>query len=301
MRAAAVLAAAFGAFLTGGGDAIAAATARLDVFPERPRAGEPATIQLRTFWTFAGRTPPAVFDANYPMILAAFSETGSKIRVRLRRDPDDRYVWRGRLRFPSRGRWIVCGTNWQTFFDRSCAATNPTRRAVEVRAQNALVDVWHQLQRPFKIPAVADGAPCPTSAPDPRGDLSRIGFAGTAWGQGPAYPAGLGSARPVLRYDDPIPRQSEFYGSAWFGQKVLWVIDRDAYRGPVLIRGRQLDGPNLLRFERGRVPPRELRIAPGRIDNPSYTRARAAGCYAYQVDGVGFSYRTVFEAKPFQR
>lgn len=297
MRRAAVVAAAFGVFFGGGGDASAAATARLDLFPERPRAGEPATIQLRPFWTFVGRTPPAVFEADYPMIVVAFGENGRTIRIRLARDADDLYVWRGTLRFPSRGRWTVCGANWQMFLDRPCATTNPTRRRVRVRARDAAVDVWHGLQRPLKIPAVADGAPCPMSAPDPKGDLRRLGFAGTAWGEGPAYPAGLGSASPVLRYDDPIPPASGFYGSAWFGNKVLWVVDRDAYRGPLLIRGRQLDGPNLLRFERGRVPPRELRIVRG-IDIPSYTRVRAAGCYAYQVDGIGFSYTIVFEARP---
>jgi len=26
---------------------------------------------------------------------------------------------------------------------------------------------------------------------------------------------------------------------------------------------------------------------------------RAPGCYGYQVDGIGFSYLIVFEAKPF--
>ena len=28
----------------------------------------------------------------------------------------------------------------------------------------------------------------------------------------------------------------------------------------------------------------------------TYTRVRASGCYAYQVDGIGFSYHIVFKA-----
>jgi hypothetical protein len=31
--------------------------------------------------------------------------------------------------------------------------------------------------------------------------------------------------------------------------------------------------------------------------NPSYTRVRTPGCYAYQVDGTTFSYTIAFEAK----
>ena len=78
------------------------------------------------------------------------------------------------------------------------------------------------------------------------------------------------------------------------------MIDR-VYRGPVLVRGRQLDGPNELRFNRGLLPPREMRIlpAPQLRTEPSFTRVRAPGCYGYQVDGIGFSYLIVFEAKPF--
>ena len=90
--------------------------------------------------------------------------------------------------------------------------------------------------------------------------LWRIGYNGPAWGTGPAYP-GFFSARtdkPVLCYEDPIPRDSGFYGSGWFGNKVLWVFDRSNYRGPMLIRGRQLNGMNDVRFDEALVPAREI-------------------------------------------
>jgi hypothetical protein len=160
-------------------------------------------------------------------------------------------------------------------------------------------DVWKRLHRPLHIPSIRPGSPCPTSQPDPKGSLSRLGFVGTAWGRGPAYPAGLGSAtQPVLWFHYPPPPESGFYGSNWGGQKVNWVVD-PAYRGPILIRGRQLDGPNVLRFTAGEPPSTEMRIPARTRTNPSYTRLRAPACYAYQIDGTTFSRVIVFEAKSF--
>jgi hypothetical protein len=159
---------------------------------------------------------------------------------------------------------------------------------------------WKTLHRPLKVPRIAPGKPCPVSARRER----LPGGLGPGFGGGPAWPVGIDNeGRPVLRYQDPILPQSSFYGTGWFGNKVLWLVD-PKYRGPVLIRGRQLDGPNPVRFEEGgRKPPLELRIAasqgrpPG--GRPSYTRVRAPGCYGYQVDGTNFSRVIVFEARPY--
>jgi hypothetical protein len=100
----------------------------------------------------------------------------------------------------------------------------------------------------------------------------------------------------------PRPQQKDWYGSEWSGNKILW-IGKPTYRGPVLIRGRQLDGPNELRFDGGLNPAREMRLprvggsSPGGWQNrPSYTRVRASGCYAWQVDGLTFSRVIVFRA-----
>lgn len=126
-----------------------------------------------------------------------------------------------------------------------------------------------------------------------------------ALGSGPVYPVGLGMDGVLFFVYPPDPR-SEFAGSDWGGEKVLWVSS-PAYRGPALIRGHQLDGPNEVRFERGIDPPSELRLPeeggattageePGWRNWPSYTRLRAPGCYAYQVDGLDFSQMIVFQA-----
>lgn len=87
---------------------------------------------------------------------------------------------------------------------------------------------------------------------------------------------------------------------------MLWFV-HPRYRGPILIRGRQLDGPHFVRFDRGSKPSAELRISPGESvawsrqvegsrGRPSYTRLRAPGCYAYQIDGTTFSRVIVFRA-----
>ncbi len=302
MKRAVVVAAAFLLFVASDRSAYAAGAGTLEIFPALPRVGENATVQVRTFVLLDPTAPtPSVYDL--PLAVSATLEEGRELLVRLAREQDDPYLWSGTLRFPSRGRWTLCAFDLRTRA-RAAACRGPnlprTELQVRVRAKRARVDVWHHLERPLHIRSIAGGSGCQTASTDPKGDLSRIGFSGFAWGEGPAYPGGLSSdeGKPVLRYLDPIPRGSAFYGSEWFGSKVLWMID-PVYRGPVLIRGRQLDGPNELRFDRGRLPPRVLRIRAGSRDRASFTRVRAPGCYAYQVDGIGFSYTIAFEAQPF--
>jgi hypothetical protein len=160
-------------------------------------------------------------------------------------------------------------------------------------------DPWAKLRRPLRIPRIEPGAPCPVT-------LARTvspNF-GQAQGSGPVYPIG---GYPTLTFIYPPQRQQIWYASEWSGQKVLWIA-RPTYRGPVLIRGRQLDGPNALRFGRDLNPSREMRLrsvggsSPGGWQNrPSYTRLRAPGCYAWQVDGTTFSRVIAFRAELVQR
>ena len=86
------------------------------------------------------------------------------------------------------------------------------------------------------------------------------------------------------------------------------MVRPPAYRGPVLVRGLRLDRAYRVRFDQGNVPRRELRIGSeetvswpgqphGSRGKPSYTRLRAAGCYAYQIDGTTFSRVVVFRAR----
>jgi hypothetical protein len=155
------------------------------------------------------------------------------------------------------------------------------------------------LRTPLHLPALGANTACPVTQPNPAiWDPRAPGL-----GPGPVAPVGLGTAA-LLRY-------RRFGRSRWGGQKVLWVA-APSYAGPALIRGGRLDGPGSVGFNmNGDGPPlAELQLPPGDgsavgVDHgyrewPSYTRVREPGCYAYQVDGVGFSYAIVFRASPMR-
>jgi hypothetical protein len=123
-----------------------------------------------------------------------------------------------------------------------------------------------------------------------------------AWGPGPAYPvipASQSPARPIISFEFPPPAGL----GDWGQQKVLWSI-ATAFRGRVVIRGRQLDGAGEVRFDRWNggfdasrypYPSASLHLS-GSGGHPATTRVKTAGCYAYQVDGRGVSTIVVFQA-----
>ena len=130
---------------------------------------------------------------------------------------------------------------------------------------------------------------------------------GIAQGSGPAY-ATINTenvASPAIfhfadsQHFGADPRNNQ----SWGGGKVLWFIN-PVYQGFILVRGRQLDGPHEIRFDGG--PERQPLTSRFMIDTteggtpwpnfPSHTRLQAPGCYAYQVDGRGFSDVIVFRA-----
>lgn len=162
-------------------------------------------------------------------------------------------------------------------------------------------------ERPLRLPAVPLGARCPRTA-----EQRQPPHTAPAWGPGPVYPVFGGNV--ILSYvrgkpDGEYARGSGFRGTHWGGNKVLWVSEPD-YLGPALIRGRQLDGPDEVRFDGEADPPRALLFPEGATgvvssgtsegwrDRPSYVRVRRPGCYAFQIDGHGFSEVVVFEAIP---
>jgi hypothetical protein len=152
---------------------------------------------------------------------------------------------------------------------------------------------------------VPTGAHCPVSTA-----RRTATFVGPLAGSGPVYPVLPSDGELNFIYPPPPAGQSGFAGSEWGGQKVLWVA-APRYTGPVLIRGRQLDGPHAVGFGGDRVPADEMQllaagaVSPGEPSGwrewPSYTRLRAGGCYAYQVDGANFSTVIVVHATPTPR
>jgi hypothetical protein len=156
---------------------------------------------------------------------------------------------------------------------------------------------WPALHRALHLPAVAAGHPCPASKLAPKLAGEKYGVGGGI-GPGPVYPI-LG--RPGLLAS---VRHDEWGPGPWAGQKVLWLV-LPGYKGPLLIRGRRLDGPQWMRFDDGARPRAEIRLAPGETvtwtgqaqgsrGRPSYVRVRAAGCYGVQIDGTTFSRVVVF-------
>jgi hypothetical protein len=171
-------------------------------------------------------------------------------------------------------------------------------RALSARTQRLArsTAVERALRRPLRLPRLPPGGRCPVS----RTHLI-ASFIAPGLGPGPVYPVFGGS---TLRFASPSPSASSpFAGSAWGGNKMVWVAAA-RYRGPFLVRGRQLDGPRLVRFGAGRLPAASIELSTpgatsiGEPDGwrawPSYTRLEAAGCYPYQVDGTDFSTVIVF-------
>jgi hypothetical protein len=152
-------------------------------------------------------------------------------------------------------------------------------------------DVWTPLRRPLRLPSLLHGGRCPVSRPAGGVDFARFGVA-RGYGPGPAYPIGL-DAGGVIHV---VWGERDIDARVWGVQKVLWFV-HPRYRGPVLVRGSKTDGTIRVRFERGRIPPAELRLPEGTRDRPSYVRIKRPGCYAFQIDGLTFSRTIVFRAE----
>jgi hypothetical protein len=157
------------------------------------------------------------------------------------------------------------------------------------------MDLAGALRRPLTLPRLASGAACPAATPRPVVDWS-----GPAIGPGPVYSVGY-DARGNIRW------AGSQQDGGWYYVKILWFETPGT--GPFLIRGKQLDGPNEVGFGSDPVPSPELvleasdqvRVAnasPGWHSYVAYTRVRAPGCYAYQVDTGSGSETIAFEAGP---
>lgn len=167
--------------------------------------------------------------------------------------------------------------------------------------------VARAIARPLHLPTVAAGGSCPVSPT--RHFRGGAGFSGAfdAVGRGPLFLfAFRGRHAHALRMT-PADR-------GWLGTKVVWVFGR-TYAGPLLLRGGRIDATGGLRFDHylgaapwprsGRGPFRELLYVRGGLQHtdgqglesePSMVYVRTPGCYAVQVDGVGFSDVLVFRS-----
>lgn len=181
------------------------------------------------------------------------------------------------------------------------------------RGESALsrsIHVWRHLEhRSLHIPEIKRGHHCPKT-PGIRGQLLTQGaLCCFALGEGPVWPD---LASPPV-YDPATnvgPHSAVRYArqphTPWVAIKTAW-IGLDGFRGRVLVRGRQLDGPRPVRFGAGtHEHHKELRlsasaatrIASGLHHWTSGTRLLGPGCYGFQLDAMNFSRVIVFEARP---
>ena len=101
--------------------AMAALEVRLAVVPTSPKKGASTVVQLRPYWTYnrpdgsCCRLEPA--DVRYPFRVEAVSPRGRVMRVVVRRTKN-RFVWAGRFRFNSAGRWTLRAPQWGPRYSR---------------------------------------------------------------------------------------------------------------------------------------------------------------------------------------
>lgn len=149
--------------------------------------------------------------------------------------------------------------------------------------------------RPIILPTVESGGECPSTTQ----------FSSMSADLGPM--AGNGYARPVgLTFGQPLLIGSP--GTA----KILWALPIDV-EGPVLVRGRQIDGNGAVRFIVGdAAPTEELSLTSelaAAIDKngistklldggwygiPTSTTFTNAGCYGFQIDSAAGTSTVVF-------
>lgn len=173
----------------------------------------------------------------------------------------------------------------------ACTAVPPPSVVLQTGDPTAIPSFaeWTRLETALQLPT-ADPGTCPSAS----GRSVSSAF-GPGLGSGPVYPVGLGSTGVLETVDSGGERV----------QKVLWVASPD-YPGPVLIRGGRIDASGTVTFALGAgAPVEELRLTASTATSagqgewrewPSYTYVPAAGCYAYQVDGLGFTQTIVFKA-----
>ena len=168
---------------------------------------------------------------------------------------------------------------------------------------------WFELrERPLHLPTVKPGAACPVTP------VTKLVIQlQTVTGMGDATIFVSSSNVDKEGVQHPQPGDFAHLASTYRGLLATWYIRLPEVE-PVLIRGAQLDGPDVVRFDGGIEQPKftdnllngrtltELLIA----SNPSHdapvtswttvTRIAASGCYAYQIDTPARSAVLVFRA-----
>lgn len=150
------------------------------------------------------------------------------------------------------------------------------------------------LKHPLHFPVPRPGQRCPTSRGTP---FNTAAFGGAAQGTGPVRVIDGSTRRGIAELINPtsVP--------PWLGLKTLWV-SLPAYQGPFVIRAMRLGRPGPVALGEGPVvgpllvPPGPTlnSFPPGWRTVPGGLWVKSPGCYAWQVDGLGFSQIIVVRA-----
>lgn len=197
--------------------------------------------------------------------------------------------------FPTEGCWEVTGripTQELRFVVYVHPATEAPIKAGRSTQVPPSASDWAHLRRPLHLPAVASGDRCPISATQ-QSDRTKAALIG-----GEPISLGLpnnGGGVGTVAFDPHLGTPG------WAMHTELWASD-PSYAGPVLIRGRRIDGQGALRVDKGIS---ELQLAKGESEaTPDWRfwrtsmEAPSPGCYAAQVDGQGSSQVIVFKVGP---
>lgn len=168
---------------------------------------------------------------------------------------------------------------------------------------------WFALRsRPLKIPRLAQGLPCPVTP------LTQLRLQlGTVMGIGNSAVFVTTQNMDADGVQRPVRSRFFHLADTYRGEVVTWYV-RFPDVEPVLIRGAQLDGNDILLFDGGigqsnfdrnllggRTMPQLLISSTPEHGTPvaswtSVTRIRSSGCYAYQVDTPTKTIVLVFKA-----
>jgi len=167
-------------------------------------------------------------------------------------------------------------------YRQACATEAQVSSCLHVPAGPVPAALKHRLH----FPALHSGQRCPASRGTP---FNTSQFGGVAMGTGPVRVLAGSNRRGVADLINPTS------APPWLALKTLW-FSLPAYQGPFIIRATRLGrpGPVALGESAGRMP---LVIPPGPTLNsffgyrtvPGGLWVRSPGCYAWQVDGLGFS------------
>lgn len=165
----------------------------------------------------------------------------------------------------------------------SCTSATPPPRAERTPVQEA-VDVEADAPKRCSLKEI----------PHERKDVRSVAF---ARGSGPVF-VGLGTPN-ILRYTEDAREHD-----GWYYNKTLWAIS-PRYSGAVTVTGHQLNGHNELRFNAASgFPGKKLTALEfEKVDSggwrygPSSTLIRAAGCYAFRIEGDDFVDWVTFVAR----